>query len=187
MEFYRSSQVGIVSFNLYFSYFLHGKLVLCGEDFLNRDVNIERLVNYGLGHLAYLAPLIVFFPINLNYYKKLFEFLFIAGIIFLCFDVIFIKSLLDRSFETQNVIESFATLSIPSGFLSLTYKYHTRSNLISLAVMVISLLFSIYKARRGLATITLAFLLSAYFVYLIEGRKKIVIIYFSVLFVLLEL
>lgn len=153
---------------------------------LNREVNLERLVNYGSGYLAYLAPLIVFFPINLNFYKKLFDILFVAGIIFLCIDVLFIKSLLDRSFETQNVIESFAILSIPSGFLLLTFKYHTRKkNLISTGVMVVSLLFSIYKARRGLSAITLAILISAYFVFLIEGRKKILILYFSVLFVLL--
>ncbi|MEO9069593.1 MAG: hypothetical protein ABI261_01070 [Ginsengibacter sp.] len=138
------------------------------------------------GYLPYLVPIIVLFPVNLNFYKKLFEIIFVAGIIFLCLNVLFIKYLLDRSFETQNVIESFATLSIPSGFFLLTYKYHSfRKNIILVGVMVISLLFSIYKARRGLSSITLAILISSYFIYLIETKRKIVVLYFSVLCILL--
>ena len=138
------------------------------------------------GYLTYLAPLIVLFPANLNFYKKLFEIIFVAGIIFLCIDTLFIKYLIDRSFETQNVIEVFAILSIPSGFFLLTYKYHSfRKNIIMVGVMIISLLFSIYKGRRGLSTITLGILISIYFMYLIETKRKIAVLYFSVLFIIL--
>ncbi len=146
---------------------------------------IATMIDNSQGYLPYLAPLIVLFPVNLNFYKKLFEIIFVAGIIFLCLDVLFIKYLLDRSFETQNVIESFASLSIPSGFIVLTYKYHSfKKNIILIGVMVISLLFSIYKARRGLSIITSAILISAYFMYLIETKRKIAVLYFSVLFLI---
>lgn len=174
-------------FRFFFFLYLVWQFYIIGRGGLtfNFKTLITNLVASG-GYLTYLAPIIVLFPANLNFYKKLFEIIFVAGIVFLCLDVLFIKYLLDRSFETQNVIESFATLSIPSGFFLLTYKYHPfKKNVILFGVMIISLLFSIYKARRGLSTITLGILVSAYFMYLIDTKRKIAVLYFSILFVLL--
>jgi hypothetical protein len=49
--------------------------------------------------------------------------------------------------------------------------------------MVLSVLFSIYKARRGLTSTLLLILIAAYFLYLFSTRKKLLIIYLSVLFI----
>ena len=145
------------------------------------------LLNADYGIFIYFAPLILLFPLNINFYKIIFNVIVVFGVFFLLYNFLFIRDLLDRSFETQNVIEYFAkSLGIPCGFILLTYKYHsTKKNIFALAVMIISLLFSIYKARRGLSFICFSLLLSFYFIYLIDTKNKILILYLTVLAILL--
>jgi len=155
------------------------------------DLNITSLrsilINADYGIFIYFAPLILLFPLNINFYKLLFNVIVVFGVFFLLYSFLFMRDLLDRSFENQNVIEYFAkSLGIPCGFILLTYKYHsTKKNIFALIVMIVSLLFSIYKARRGLSFICLSILLSFYFLYLIDTKNKILILYLSVLALLL--
>src|SRR5690606_25872335 len=55
----------------------------------------------------------------------------------------------------------------------------------ALAVMVISLLFSIYKARRGLSFICITILMASYFVYLKNAKNKILTLYLSIFAIIL--
>jgi hypothetical protein len=142
------------------------------------------LINADQGGLLYLAPLILFFQQDAIFLKKLFNIIVVLGIFYFIYDVLFIRSLLDRSFETQNVVETLVrNLSMPCGFLLLTYKFHLKKrNLFATAVMVLSVLFSIYKARRGLSSTLILILIAAYFLYLYSTKKKVLIIYLSILF-----
>jgi hypothetical protein len=138
------------------------------------------------GGILYFSPLILLFIKDLNY-KKLFEVILILGIIFLLFDVLFIRKLLDRSFETQNVIEYLVrSLAMPCGFLLLTYKYHSNpKKLLAIAVLGISILFSVYKARRGLTITLVSIVFGIYCIYLSYSKEKVIVVYLAVLFITL--
>lgn len=158
-------------------------VVLRGINF-DYDSLKNELTDATYGILIYFAPIILLFPQNSkNYYKILFDFIIVFGVFFIAFDIVFINDLLDRSTDTQDVIEHFAkSLAISCGFILLTYKYHTNKKIIiSLGVMTIALLFSIYKARRGLSFICLSILVSAYFLYLFSTKRKLLVIYLSIL------
>lgn len=138
------------------------------------------------GGILYFSPLILLCLKNLNF-KKLFEVILILGIIFILLDVLFIRKLLDRSFENQNVIEYLVrSLALPCGFLLLTYKYHSNSKkLLALVVLGLSILFSVYKARRGLTITLLSIVAGVYCVYLSYSKEKVIVIYLAVLLITL--
>ncbi len=152
---------------------------------LNYDSIKAMLVDANFGIFIYIAPLIILFPQKFIFYKKLFDVIMILAISFLLFDVLFIKQLLDRSSATQDVIEYLAKfLSIPCGYILLTYKYHPRNRkLLAFGVMIISLLFALYKARRGLSLICGSILMFSYFLYLVNTKRVVITIYLSVLLV----
>jgi hypothetical protein len=81
------------------------------------------------------------------------------------------------------MIEDFSSLTLPCGFILFTYKYHdNKRKLFAAGVVILTLLWSIYKGRRGLSSIFLMTLIIAYFLYLIHTKKKVIIIYLSILF-----
>ena len=153
---------------------------------LNYDSIKAMLVDANFGIFIYIAPLIILFPQKFIFYKKLFDVIMVLAISFLLFDILFIKQLLDRSSATQDVIEYLAKfLSIPCGYILLTYKYHPRNRkLLAFGVMIISLLFALYKARRGLSLICGSILIFSYFLYLVNTKRVVITIYLSVLLVL---
>ncbi|MDE3185558.1 MAG: hypothetical protein KGM16_19275 [Bacteroidota bacterium] len=153
---------------------------------LNYDSIKAMLVDANFGIFIYLAPLIILFPQKFIFYKKLFDVIMVLAISFLLFDILFIKQLLDRSSATQDVIEYLAKfLSIPCGYILITYKYHPRNRkLLAFGVMIISLLFALYKARRGLSLICGSILIFSYFLYLVNTKRVVITIYLSVLLVL---
>ena len=153
---------------------------------LNYDSIKTMLVDANFGIFIYIAPFIILFPQKFRFYKNLFDLIVILAISFLLFDVLFIKQLLDRSSATQDVIEYLAKfLSIPCGYILLTYKYHSRNRkLLAFGVMIISLLFALYKARRGLSLICGSILIFSYFLYLVNTKRVVITIYLSVLLVL---
>ena len=153
---------------------------------LNYDSIRTLLMDANFGIFIYGAPLIILFPRKFIFYKKLFNVIVILAISFLIFDLLFIRELLQRSSDTQDVIEYLVKfLSISSGYILLTYKYHSKSKkLLAFGVMMISLLFSLYKARRGLSLICSSILIFSYFLYLVNTKRVVMIIYLSVLLVL---
>jgi len=150
---------------------------------LNYDSIKAMIVDANYGGVIYLVPFVILLPQKFIYFNKLFDAIFILAIVFLIFNILFFHQLLDRSMETQEVIEFLAKfLALPCGFILLTYKYHSGTRkLISLTVLLLALLFSIYKARRGLSLISATILTGAYFLYLFNTKRTILIIYLSVL------
>jgi hypothetical protein len=141
------------------------------------------------GGLIYAVPLVLFLCSGLLFLKKMFDVAIILGIFFFIAAVLFKSELLDRSEETKDIIELLArNLALPCGFILLTYKYHSnRRLLIALCTLCASLLFAIYKARRGLTITISSVLIFSFFFYLFSTRQKMLIIYLSALFICLGL
>ena len=148
------------------------------------------------GFLIYFVPIVMLFPKDLIYLKKVFTTIIILGIFFIIYDLIFISDLLypyGRNVRSQSIIETFVqALSIPSGFLLLTYSYHSKKwKLFAILIIVLTLIFSLIRARRGLIFISLNMLIFAYFLYYFSNKKKIIntifsIILFSILIFMVE-
>ena len=139
----------------------------------------------GGGHgLTYFTPLILLFPRNFTFYKKVFDIIIIFGILYLLLDIIFINKLLSSGQDTisQGIVENLSEISLPLGFILLTYIYHSnKRNLFAIGLILLTLLFTIIRARRGLIIITSSIIVSSYLLYFIKSKKKYLIIYLSIL------
>jgi hypothetical protein len=81
------------------------------------------------------------------------------------------------------MIEYFSkTLSIPCGFILLTYIYHSKKmNLFALFVLGLTFLLCIIRARRALAFLAISPIIGAYFVYLFYSSNRALKIVFFIL------
>src|ERR1022692_1251754 len=149
----------------------------------------EMLLDANYGIFLYFAPFLLLFPNNVLFYKSLFNVIVVLGISFLLYDILFFRGLMTRSDETQDLIEYFAKiLSLPCGFILLTYAYHSnKTKLLAMVVLAITLMLSVYKARRGLAFITASILLSSYLLYAFSAKNKILAVYISIFAILMGL
>ena len=145
------------------------------------------LFDLGYGGIIYLIPLILLFPRNLAFYKKMFHIIFLFGIIYIGYDILFFKSLLnsDRTdLLSMGVVELSTDLSFPVGFLLLTYSYHSnKKRLLAIGVIVLTLFFAIIRARRGLILMTSEIIISAYILYLFSSKRKFIFLYISILLI----
>ena len=145
-----------------------------------RDI-MYMLLSADLGGLLYFVPLVLLFPQNLAFYRKLFDAIVVLGLASFLAVFSMRHLLLDRSAVTQNSIEYLARmLSMPCGFILLTYKYHSnKRKLIAFSVMLIALLFSVYKARRGLSITLSSIFIFSFFLFLFISKQKILILYLT--------
>ena len=107
------------------------------------------------GLFVYFVPLIVIFSKNIYYYKKMFETISALCVSFIIFCLFFFTTLINRDISdlsAQAALEySSKSLSISSGFLLLTYIYHSnKRKFLAFFAIALTLMFSIIKARRGL-------------------------------------
>ena len=141
---------------------------------------------YGSGGLLYFVPLAIFLPRNAIFLKKTFDAIIILGIVYLFFNVLLIKSLLVAGADSysQEMFETLSALSLPCGFILCTYSYHSRlRNFFALGVIVLTLLFALIRARRGLLLFCSEILILAYMIYFFHSKKKYFLIYFSILLI----
>ena len=129
------------------------------------------------GLFRYFVPLIILFPKNLLYYKKTLFAILILGVIFILYDGIFIKNLLNLDYENNNTkftYEHFVkVLSVPTGLIVLTFRYQDkRIKYFAIIVLIVSSVFAIIRARRGLLFLTISPLLFSYMLYLYSQKKK---------------
>ena len=146
----------------------------------------QMLFEVSYGVLTYVAPLILLFPTNLANYKKLFNVIILLGIFYFIYDSVFIKHIIDSdrtSLLSQGILENFAGLmGINAGFILLTYVYHSKKRqMFALAMMLITILFAIYRARRGLIFICVSMLMFYLMIYLISSKRKAMVIYLGIL------
>ncbi len=169
-----------VLFGLYIFWQL--TIVLRAEHF-NYTYIKEMLFDAELGVFRFFAPLILLFPKNLLYYKKILLVIITLGVLFLLFDVMYIDNLMNLDYENTNTkftYEHFVKiLSVPSGIILLTFPYQNkRVKYLALIVIFVSVLFSVIRARRALLFLTISPLLFTYIIYLYTKRKS----FFSMLF-----
>ena len=95
--------------------------------------------------LLYFSPLILFFPRNLLFYKKLFTVIITLGIFYILYDILFIRILLNRddSNETsRGLVENLSVLSFSCGFILLTLFYHSKKRqILAAGIILLSLFF----------------------------------------------
>ena len=170
-------------------YFIWILIVMIRGFKLEMDFIKQMLFNAYEGIFLFLVPLIMLFPKNLYYIKKVFLIIIIFGLIYLGLDLYFIRDLLveyDLK-NSQDMIEYFSkTLSIPFGFLLMTYMYHSKKvNLFSIFVMGVTFIFAIIRARRALAFLAACPVLIAYIIYYVYSKNKILKVVFFFLIVML--
>jgi hypothetical protein len=144
---------------------------------LNSDFLKEMLFDAGYGLFPYLVPLVLLFPKKLSFYKKIFFVIIVLDGFYILYDAIFIKNLLnsDRTnLLSLGIVEQFSRmLSVCNGFILLTFFYHSnKRKLFAVAISVLTLLFAIVRARRGLIFISASTLLFAYILYLMYSRER---------------
>lgn len=142
------------------------------------------------GIFSYLVPLVLLFSKDLSFTKKLFNIIVILSVIYLVLDVIFINDIYfvyGRNIRSQAIVEVFSkTLSIPCGFILLTYLYHTKKRIIfSLIIILITFVISIIRARRGLGFMALSILAATYFIYFSLNKRRLLSILISIIFVVM--
>lgn len=141
------------------------------------------------GMLPYFTPLILLFRKSIFFYKKLFEAIIILGILYVIYDLAFFGQMFNRdetNVMSSGLVESSALLSVPVGFLLLTFNYHSnRVKIFSVIVIFLILLFAIVRARRGLIFICSTQIIFAYLLYLYNAKKKYLIIASSLILVVL--
>jgi hypothetical protein len=129
------------------------------------------------GVLLYFVPFIVLIPFNATFFRKLIGVILILGFCLLVFCIVSYKQLLFsvNYYLSQGVFESYSQhLSLPLGFILLTYIYHTSSrNLFSLFLMIMTLLLATIRARRGMIFLSFNILFFAFLVYQWVNKAKV--------------
>lgn len=136
------------------------------------------LFNSWFGGLIYFVPFILLFPKNLVYYKKVFDVAIILSVFYVFYDIMFLNVLLDPDKENitgQTIVEYFSrNLGAPLGFVLLTYAYHRKPRIFFfIFVTLLTLLFAVVRARRGLIIMVMLPVLFTYLLYFISAYKKL--------------
>lgn len=175
-------------YTLYGLWFL-SLFVLGARSFFDKTFLLYFLLNPLYGGMLYLVPAVLLFPKNPVFYKKIFDAIILFCVIYIFFDFVSISYLI--SSDQDNVmnidrVETSFDLGISCGFILLTYQYHSnKKRLLALLTILLILFFSIVRARRGLVIMSIGVILSSYLLYLFYSKKKILVLYFSVLIVTL--
>ena len=146
---------------------------------------LKMVFNSYEGLFVYFSPLILLFPRKIIYLKQAINVILILGVIYTLYCILFIKNILavNDSQNGQNILEYFSkTLSIPCGFLLITYIYNSnKKNLLALYVLLLTLILAVYRARRGLAFLSFWPIIVSYIIYLNYSKSyvlKVVIFIF---------
>lgn len=133
------------------------------------------------GVFLYLTPLILLLPREPLHYKKVFTAIVYMSVVYLLYDIVFIKKLMQSGSSSRTMLEYFAkTLGIPAGYLLLTYVYHSKkASLIAAVVIFVTLLLAVIGARRGLMFMTGMIILFAFLMYCYENRHRFINIVLS--------
>ena len=135
------------------------------------------------GILPYFVPIILLFPKNIFYLKKVFTVISILGIVFIGYSLVYRGQLqeLANNVKSQDIMEIFSkTLSVPSGFILITYIYHSnRRKLLAFLVIALCLLLALIRARRAITFMNVTYLLCFYIIYLYVNRIRFSTLLFS--------
>ena len=167
-------------------------IIYCGWLFLivtrgfvfQKDFLLDMFFDGARGLFLYLVPLILLFPKNLIYLKKVINVILILSAFYILCDIVFIKSLLSDS-ENGRTLEYFSKfLGFPCGFILLTGVYHTgKRRLWALFVIILTFILAIIRARRGLMFMSANILLFSYIIYIYATRGHFIKRYFPLIII----
>lgn len=146
-----------------------------------------------LGLFLYLIPFVILFPQKIIYLKVLFSAISVLGILYLVNNLLFFQITILRSggnVQAQIAVEYFSGfLAIASGFILLTYKYHSRwRNILALSVLVFAFFLAVLNGRRGLLFISASIMVASYLVFVVTNKSKplnIILSFFLVFFLII--
>ena len=173
---------------LFFIYIVWLMLVAVRGFKFNSEFVSIMLFNDYMGVLPYFAPLLLLFPKNIFFYKRIFSSIIILGVFSLLFDVVFVRSLIgrdiDNEFKVQLVEELVRHYALPMTFLLLVYSYQTTTTkLFALFITFLSVFFAIIRARRGMLFTLITPLMFAGIIYFLQSKKKIGLYMISIIVV----
>lgn len=147
---------------------------------LDYEVIKALLFEGWFGVMPYLAPLVLLFPKNFFLYKRMFDLIIVFCLVNLVLDTLFIPDLVSLASDNGNVVgksmvEQFAkTISIPAGFILLTYPYHNKKRVfLALFTLVLNLMLGVFKARRGIIFMVSLPMMISYLIYLYQSQIKV--------------
>ncbi len=163
-------------------------VVLRGISF-DYDSVKQMLFNPVRGVLKFFVPLVILFRKNFSFYRRLFDAIYILGIIYLLFSLLAVKEIIFPSnyYMSQGIVENFSQhLSFTSAFLLLTFIYHSKSrNLFSVFIVFLTFLFAVLRARRGLMFISFSMMFFSFIIYQYANKTKVVNMVISGFFILM--
>lgn len=163
-------------------------IVLRGSQY---DFNSLKLMflDVTFGILPYFASVVVLIPRSISNYRKIFNSLLILAAFFLICVVLFYNTLHDYdrlNLVAQGLVEILSTLlALPIGYILINFVYQTGKkglmrfgikNMFALFVILVTLFFAIFRARRGLIFMCLTTLICMGMIYVITTKKRTLII-----------
>lgn len=163
-------------------------IVVRGFEF-NYEFISNTIYDAWFGVLLYFIPVIVLFQLNIESLRKVFWVIIILGIVFLGYCFLFRGQLLANYEEdtgrNQYVIEYLArNLSVPAGFLLLTYPYQSFwKKVFAFFIVGVTLLLALIRARRAIIFMEASYLLCFYFIFLYINKIKFQALFFSLILI----
>jgi hypothetical protein len=136
------------------------------------------------GVLLYFVPILLLFPRNLFFYKRLFDVILVLGISFVVLSTFYAREIIFADKEdliSRGIVEVFArTLGMPVTFLVLIFSYQSRpKRIIAIVITLLIIFLGIFKARRGLILLAFLPLLVAYIFYVYQSKSKILVFIYT--------
>lgn len=160
---------------------------------LSRGLKFDRVSLFSavfdawFGILPYFVPIVLLFPKNIYYLKKVFTTIIILGIVFVIYSVQYRGQLLTfgEDVTSQTIMEFFSkTLAIPCGFLIITYIYHSKTRrIIAFSIVLFTLLLAVIRGRRAITMMNVSYLMIFYITYLYVNKVKFITVMLSLFLV----
>jgi len=171
-------------------------IILRGSTY-DKDALKQMFLDVTFGILPYLTPLVMLLPRNIRNYKKIFNVLLIFGFFFMLSVLMFYNTLHDYdrlNLVSQGLVEILSVmLSLPIAFFLFNYFYHPEKkallglglkNIFGIFVILVTLFFAIFRARRGLIFMCVSSMACFGMIYIINTKKKMLIIIMSAIMIL---
>lgn len=132
------------------------------------------------GFLKYFFPIVFFFPKNIRFFKFQFNAIYYGALAFILLNFLFFELVTthyDANVNEKFTFEGFVrNLSLPIGFILLTYIYHSKKMIaVSLFGLILTLTIAAYRARRAILVIALLHLIIFIVIYYIYSNRKLIV------------
>lgn len=137
------------------------------------------------GGILYLTPFFLLMPLKFIYLKKAFQVLIILALVFVIYDIVFIRHIMssqEDNFLNQEMYEYFArTLGIPCFFLLLAYSYQSgKKKFFLIFIFLLTVFFALVRARRGLLFMCGLTAVFSYLLFLSKSRNKFFFVFLTI-------